>query len=113
MHVVRGVRPQPTADQLLLVRARLVQDEDDVEAVAFMCGKGSPGVNRLTAALIYVACGCSLRKCRRVVSDARMALRGHSTKHLHIYEQRLLDNAIIFAKRTTPGRQRKHTTRPS
>ena len=113
MHVVDDA-------QVLAVRARLVQEHHRVDEVAKLCGFGEMGhvwsVNRLTAAMIYVACGLSITRCRKVVSQARMALRGHrrdNERHAQRYEQRLLENSLVLAKRTTPGRQRKHTTRPS
>lgn len=101
----------PVADQVTAVQARLVADHADVEAVAIMCGN----VRRLTAALIYVACGCRLRRCRKVVKEASMTLRGHrgspgwhpgqTELHRTRYQQALLANVLALAKRTTAGRK--------
>lgn len=109
------VNTQTATDQVLVVRARLVQEDPRVIEVATMCALGPENghfwsVARLTAAIIYVACGLSITKCRKVVKEARMSLRGHrrnTERHAARYEQRLLENAIVLAKRTTIGRQRK------
>lgn len=101
--------------QVLAVRARLVQEDRRVDEVAKLCATGEMNghvwsVNRLTAAMIYVACGLSITRCRRVVKESRMALRGHrrnDERTAQRYEQRLLENALVLAKRTTPGRPRK------
>lgn len=104
--------------QVLAVRARLVQEDRRVDEVAKLCGCGVIGhvwsVKRLTAAMIYVACGLSITRSRKVVNESRMALRGHRRDNEHyaqIYEQRLLENALVLAKRTTPNRQRRAPTR--
>lgn len=106
-------------EQALMVRARLVQDSNDVEAVASMCGDG---VAKTTAALIYVACGCRITRCRKVVHEARMALRGHRggwpipgnqvrKVDRRRYQEALLANVLVLAKRTTPPRQRRQQKR--
>ena len=108
--------------QVLAVKARLMQDDPRVSEVASLCSTGTPwhkqegSVKRITAALIYVACGCRITRCRKVVNVARMALRGHrrdTPSHAARYEAALLDNALTLAKHTTPARQRKPPKRPS
>jgi len=99
--------------QVLAVKARLVQDHPDVDVVAgAYCGGF---VNRLTAAAIYAATGCDLKRCRTVTDKARSALRmfrrDTSTRAL-LYEARLSQLCIELAVRTTaPRRERKANQR--
>lgn len=96
-------------DQLLAVQARLVQDDQRVDEVAVLCATGPYpwAVQRLTAAMIYVACGMRITRCRKVVKDAQMALRGHSRiteRQAQRYEQRLLKNALVLARASRMAR---------
>lgn len=101
--------------QVLAVQARLVQDHPDVEVVAGAYCRGF--VNRLTAAVIYSACGCSLQKSRKVVNAARMKLRNMEEPGNHNaqrrYEVALQATALAIAARTTAPRKRKPQPRPS
>lgn len=108
----------PEVDQVLLAKARLVQEHPHVEDVAHFCsGDPAPGVNQLTAAIMYAACGCRITRCRKVVQEARTALRGHpgapgfrpgqTETHRERYRQALLANVLVLAKRTTAPRQRR------
>lgn len=96
--------------QVLAVKARLVQDSLRVQELGI-----ASGVRPLTLAMIYCACGCRITRARKVLQEARMALRGHrqhTPSHAARYEQALLANALVLAKRTTPARKRTHQRQP-
>lgn len=96
-------------EQVLAVKARLMQDHPDVDTVAgSYCGGF---VNRLTAAKIYVACGMRMKRCRRVTDAARSALRNMpraiSDAQARHYAASLERLCLELAARTTAPRQRK------
>lgn len=96
-------------EQVLAVKARLMQDHPDVDEVAgHYCGGF---VNRLTAAKIYVACGMRMKRCRRVTDRARMALRNvpraTSDAQAKHYEAKLSQLCLELAVRTTAPSRRK------
>lgn len=94
-----------SAALLLAVKARLVQDHPDVEEVAYMFGAGAPGVNCLTAAKVYVLCGRSMRRCRKVAARVRETLRLHrrgTAREEAFYWQNVETQALRLAARVTP-----------